>query len=197
MTSAVYETSAPGGNVLPRQSHVALALQGPKPLGEADNAIHGSGNGIDDSRAKKTPHRDRPIEPKPDASWHTPNREAWATIDGWHYPVLSREFRHWLAGRFYECNGEPASSYKLDELIAAYSAEALFRAPEHRVHLRPAQQGDAIWLDLADPEGRAVRIDKDGWRVVRGKEVTPKFFRPPNMKPLREKRPTRSNSGVY
>jgi hypothetical protein len=27
MTSAVYETSAPGGNVLPRQSHVALACK--------------------------------------------------------------------------------------------------------------------------------------------------------------------------
>jgi hypothetical protein len=61
-----------------------------------------------------------------------------------------------------------------------------FKSPEHRVNLRTAQQGGAVWLDLADAEGRAVRIDKDGWRVVPAGEVVPKFFRPPNMRPLPE-----------
>jgi putative DNA primase/helicase len=70
--------------------------------------------------------------------------------------------------------------------VDAYSAKALFKGPEHRVHLRIAQEGDAVWLDLADAEGRAVRIDKEGWRVVPAKEVAPKFCRPPNMKPLPE-----------
>jgi hypothetical protein len=115
-------------------------------------------------------------------------------VRGRHYPVGSNEFRHWLAGQFYASNGEPASSYKLDELVSTYSAEALFKGAEHRVHLRMAQQGDAIWLDLADAEGRAVRIDKDGWRVVPAKEVTPKFCRPPNMRPLPE--PSRDEGGA-
>jgi hypothetical protein len=44
-----------------------------------------------------------------------------------------------------------------------------------RVHLRTAQQGDAVWLDLADAEGRAVRTAKDGWHVVPCKEVMPSF----------------------
>jgi hypothetical protein len=55
-----------------------------------------------------------------------------------------------------------------------------------RVHLWTAQQGDAVWLDLADAEGRAVSTAKDGWHVVPCKEVMPKFFRPPNMRPLPE-----------
>jgi hypothetical protein len=69
-------------------------------------------------------------------------------------------------------------------VVAAIAAEALFKSPEHRVHLRTARQGDAIWLDVADTEGRAVRIDKHDWRVVPSREVGPKFFRPPNMRPL-------------
>jgi hypothetical protein len=141
----------------------------------------------DQTRAKRGPQRNRAIiDPRPRSLWHTPNREAWATVGGWHFPVLSSEFRHWLAGRWYACNGEPASNYKLDELVSAYSAEALFKGPEHRVHLRTAQDGDAIWLDLADAEGRAVRIDKEGWRGVPAGKVAPKFHRPPNMRPLPE-----------
>ena len=62
----------------------------------------------------------------------------------------------------------------------------LFKGPEHRVHLRMAQDVDAIWLDLADVDSRAVRIDKEGWRVVLAAEVAPKFHRPPNMRPLPE-----------
>ena len=71
----------------------------------------------------------------------------------------------------------------------AYAAEALFKGPEHRVHLRTAQEGGVVWLDLADEESRAVRVDKEGWRVVSAGEVVPKFFRPPNMRPLPEPLP--------
>jgi putative DNA primase/helicase len=162
-------------------------LKEPEPRGKADSLNGCSDNGTDDWGKKQPSQRNgRPIEPKPDALWHTPNREAWATVGGRHFPVLSSEFQHWLAGRYYECNGEPASAYKLDELVNTYSAEALFKSPEHRVHLRTAQDGDAVWLDLADQDGRAVRIDKEGWRVVSTREVVPKFHRPPNMRSLPE-----------
>jgi hypothetical protein len=153
-------------------------------------ADNGSGNPSNGNEKGVAPHASqrngRPIEPKPDALWHTPSRDAWATIGGRHFPIQSTDFRHWLAGRFYECNGEPASGYKLDELVSANAAEALFKGPEYRVHLRMARDGGAIWLDLADAEGQAVRVDKDGWAVVPAGEVTSKFFRPPNMRPLSE-----------
>ena len=74
-------------------------------------------------------------------------------------------------------------------MVSTYSAEAQFKGPEHRVHLRTAQEGGALWLDLADAEARAVRIDKDVWRVVPAGEVAPKFYRPPNMRPLPEPLP--------
>lgn len=124
--------------------------------------------------------------PQPDELWHTPEREAWVTIGGWHYPVKSPEFRDWLAGQLYTRNGEAASERKLDEWTNIYGADGRFVGPEHRVHLRTARAEGAIWLDLADAEGRAVRIDKEGWEVVPPSEVPVKFVRPPNMKALPE-----------
>ena len=157
-----------------------------EPSDQADNPRPSSGNRAHGTAQQSSKHKGRAAEPNPDALWHTPNREAWATVGGKHYPVQSDEFRHWLAGRYYACNKEPASGYKLDELVNANAAEALFKGPEHRVHLRTARQGDTIWLDLADEEGRAVRIDKEGWHVVPASKVMPKFCRPPNMRPLPE-----------
>ena len=171
---------------MPGQTGAGPALE-PKPQTAADNGSASPRNGTGSNGAPQVPQRNgRPVEPKPDALWHTPNREAWATVGGHHFPVQSSDFRHWLAGRFYECNGEPASGYKLDELVSANAAEALFKGPEYRVHLRMARDGGTIWLDLADAEGRAVRIDKDGWTVLPAGQVTPKFSRPPNMRPLPE-----------
>jgi putative DNA primase/helicase len=187
LTTPVYENAPGDHNRLPEHIGAALLANEGERDRSKDRRTAVSSNGADGGKAGPVVQRGtRAIEPKPDALWHTPNREAWATVGGRHFPVPSSEFRHWIAGRFYECNGEPASGYKLDELVSAYSAEALFKSPAHRVHLRTAQDGDAIWLDLADAEGRAVRIDKEGWRVVPASEVGPKFHRPPNMRPLPE-----------
>jgi hypothetical protein len=59
-----------------------------------------------------------------------------------------------------------------------------------------ARDGGAIWLDLADAEGRAVRIDKDGWGLVSAGQVTPKFFRPANMRPLPEPLPGEADASL-
>ena len=178
---------------MPFSSGKRRALTEPQSGDQSNNPNTSSNDQGDEGARPGSQGNGHPIEPRPDGLWHTPNREAWATIDGWHYPVLSDKFRHWLAGSYYELNGDAASGYKLDELVNAAAAEATFKRPEHRVHLRTARQGETIWLDLADPEGRAVRIDKDGWRIVSALEVGPKFFRPPNMKPLPEPSPGKAD----
>ncbi|HJU16857.1 MAG TPA: hypothetical protein VJ770_10345 [Stellaceae bacterium] len=167
-------------------------MKGPEPHDKADNqndmADDGGGAG------KESQSNDRIVAPKPNALWHTPNREAWATVFGRHYPVPSDEFRHWFSGQFFKLNGGPVGRNRLDEFVNTYSAKALFEGPQHRVHLRVAQQDGAVWLDLADAENRAIRIDKEGWLVVPAGKVAPKFFRPPNMRPL--PRPLRGEADV-
>jgi hypothetical protein len=106
--------------------------------------------------------------------------------------VASDHFRHWLAGELFSRDGEAASRNRVNDLVDTYAAEGLFQAREYRVHLRTAQEGGTIWLDLADPEGRAVRINKDGWLVVPASEIPVKFFRPPRKKQI----PGHAASGV-
>src|SRR6266851_5675604 len=132
-------------------------------------------------------------ETHPDALWHTPEGEPWATIGGWHFPVRSSQFRSWLTGRLFQTTGE-VSRVQVDQLVEVYAAEAVGAGPEHPVHLRSAKCDGAIWLDLADEKGRAVRIDADGWRVVEAAEVPVKFRRPPNLRPLPE--PLRDEADV-
>jgi hypothetical protein len=164
-----------------------VALKEADPRDDKDELRGDPGNGAQNSGARQSSQRNgHPTEPRPDALWHTPEREAWATIRGWHYPVASDHFRHWLAGELFSRDGEAASRNRVNDLADTYAAQGLFQASEYRVHLRTAQQGGTIWLDLADPEGRAVRIDKDGWLLVPAPELPVKFFRPPNMKALPE-----------
>jgi hypothetical protein len=77
MTSSVYKTSAPEGNVSPGRSRAALALKGrPERHGKTGNSSRGSGNEINVGGTRQSAQRNgRAIEPKPDALWHTPNRD--------------------------------------------------------------------------------------------------------------------------
>src|SRR5215813_9204335 len=139
MTS--HEAGTAGSNEVPPHTNAILALNQPEPRSKANNYRNSTfGDDSADRKSERSSRNGRPVEPKPDALWHTPNREAWATVGGRHYPVQSPDFRHWLAGEFYRSNGDPAGSYKLDELVSTYSAEALFRGRERRVHLRTAQR---------------------------------------------------------
>ena len=54
--------------------------------------------------------------------------------------------------------------------------------PKHEVHVRFAEYGGAIYIDLADEEWRAKRIHSSGWRVVYDPPV--KFTQLEGMLPL-------------
>jgi hypothetical protein len=62
------------------------------------------------------------------------------------------------------------------------SARALFDAPQRSVHVRIAEHGGHIYLDLADEQWRAVEIGPDGWRVIGSPPV--RFRRPAGMLPI-------------
>ena len=139
------------------------------------------------AKSEKSPSRQ---PPRPRALWHTPNGEPWATLDNrQHWPVKSEQFREWLAGQFY-LEGAAAGRAEIDKTIEAFAAEARFDGSEHRIHLRFAENEEngikVIWLDLADKEGRSVRIDANGWTIVPARDVPVKFSRPPNMRALPE-----------
>ena len=61
-------------------------------------------------------------------------------------------------------------------------ARAQFDGPERKVHVRIAEHGGRIHLDLADEQWRAVDIGPDGWPVVECPPV--RFRRPAGILPL-------------
>lgn len=102
------------------------------------------------------------------------HRETW--------PIRSRQFRHWLRRRYYEEYGSAASAETIRSALDLLDARAQFDAPERTVHVRVAEHGGRIYLDLADKEWRAVQIGPDGWQVVTSPPV--RFRRAAGMLPL-------------
>ena len=118
--------------------------------------------------------------------FHTPDRQAHATLTiGDHretWPVRSRGFRLWLAGRFFAKRGKAPGGQALADAINILEGKALFAGAEHPVFARVAARGETVYLDLADAAWRAVEVDATGWRVVADPPV--KFRRARGMLPL-------------
>lgn len=120
--------------------------------------------------------------------FHTPNGEAWATVPSGsqhdHLKVTSGAFKRWLQHRYYTARAKPAGTQPLQDALGVLSAKAAYEGPERSVHIRVAEHGGCVWVDLCDDERNAVRVDASGWRVVGSAEVPVKFFRGPAMRSL-------------
>ncbi|NOT02775.1 MAG: bifunctional DNA primase/polymerase [Phycisphaerales bacterium] len=122
--------------------------------------------------------------------WHTPGEDgdSYATIKVGehieHHVVRRKGFRRWLAREFYTRYGKVANSQAMQDAILAIEGKALFEGNEHAAHIRLAEFDGAIWLDLADADWRAVRIDRSGWAVVQSRSLPVRFVRRRGMLPL-------------
>jgi hypothetical protein len=120
--------------------------------------------------------------------FHTAAGTAFADIvvDGHRetWPIRSKRFRAWLRRRYYEATGGAASAAEIRSALDLLEARAQFDGPQRAVHVRIAEHGGHIYLDLADEHWRAVEIGLDGWRVTGDPPV--RFRRPAGMLPLPE-----------
>jgi hypothetical protein len=118
--------------------------------------------------------------------FHTAAGTAFADllIDGHRetWPIRSKRFRTWLRRRHYEATRTAASAAAINSALDLFEAQAQFDGPERAVHVRLAEHGGHIYLDLADECWRAVEIGPDGWRVIGAPPV--RFRRAAGMLPL-------------
>ncbi len=104
------------------------------------------------------------------------------------WPLRTRGFRQWIARAYYCTYDGAPNAGALGDALSVLEGEARFGSPEHEVFVRVGAVGDAgdadfaIYLDLADPRWRAVRIDATGWAIVDHPPV--RFRRPRGMQPL-------------
>lgn len=114
--------------------------------------------------------------------FHAPDGRAYATItvdehsETW--PVRSKRFRGWLGRAYFDATKKAAPGQAMTEALALAEARALVGEP-HPVHMRVAEVGGRIYLDLADERWRVVEVDAAGWRVRDGAPI--KFRRAAGM----------------
>jgi hypothetical protein len=120
--------------------------------------------------------------------WHDENDTPFATLpqgdhkENWSIGNRCRPFRRWLSKLWYDQTGEMLKAGDLVDIAAMLEGKACFDGPQHQLFRRVAQHAGKFYLDLCDPEWRAVEIDADGWRVVSNPPV--KFRRAKAMHPL-------------
>jgi len=104
------------------------------------------------------------------------------------YALRSRAFRDWLIDRYFRICREIPSDWSMRRVLAKLEATARFEGGTPSIFIRVGHDGNgngngsACYLDLADPDGQAVRIDPDGWSVVNNPGVH--FRHPAGQLPL-------------
>jgi hypothetical protein len=115
-----------------------------------------------------------------------PDGDAFAdiTINGHRetHRVRGTGFRRWLRHQYYKATGEGCNSEAMQAASETLVAKAQFEGEERPVHTRTAKHGNAIYLDLGDPEWRAIEVTELGWKVV--DEAPVRFLRSASTKPL-------------
>ena len=86
------------------------------------------------------------------------HRETWS--------LKNSGFKFWLKREFYQRTAGAPNSDAMSTAMGLIEARAHYDGAEHEVHLRVANCGDHIYLDLCDPRWRAVEITSDGWRII-------------------------------
>jgi hypothetical protein len=95
---------------------------------------------------------------------------------------LSSEFVDFLLHEFFLEERRAPTVAAMQSALRTLIAHARFDGEQHDVHLRVAESNRRIYIDLGDPERRAVEIDEVGWRIVTNPPV--RFRRSPGMNPL-------------
>jgi hypothetical protein len=145
-----------------------LEPQMTKLAGEIDEkAPAPSGKGDDEAQSQATLAANMAEEWE---LWHTPGKLAYATIllgshkENW--PVRSQMFKQFLAKQFYDAQGKAMNSEALSAAVNLIEAKAQFDGEEHPVHVRVAEHGGDIYLDLCNPDWQVVKVTPQGWEIV-------------------------------
>jgi len=101
-----------------------------------------------------------------------------------NWPVDSKTFRDYLAGRYYKTYKTTAKELAIKDAISVLSASAKFDGKAYDVSVRTAEYEGAIYLDLVDEKWRVIRISSKGWEIVSDSPV--RFRRNEAMNPLPE-----------
>jgi DnaJ domain len=118
--------------------------------------------------------------------FHDPDREAYARVKvgGHHetYRVNGRAFGSWARHLYYNDKKKSVNATSLAQAIATLAMLAEREGEEVLVHVRTAEHGGAIYLDIGDKDWKAIKVTAAGWEIVADPPV--RFVRSGSTRPL-------------
>ncbi|PJE51575.1 MAG: hypothetical protein COV29_00240 [Candidatus Yanofskybacteria bacterium CG10_big_fil_rev_8_21_14_0_10_36_16] len=82
------------------------------------------------------------------------------------WPCESRQFKDWLGHIFWNNEGKSAYPNAINGALSTLRAKALYEGQKYKLNNRVAIKDGAIWYDLSNNNWEAVRISKNGWRII-------------------------------
>ena len=97
------------------------------------------------------------------------------------HPVNSQFIEDYLTEKYYEDTGKSLSSSESKKWQRLFSAQARRSGNRSEIYCRTAKVADAYYLDIADENGQAIKVDSSGWSFentfnvsfVRGSSLLP------------------------
>ena len=130
-----------------------------------------------DQDGKRRPQTNILIELADDLElFHDGQGATYAIIDNGHrevWPIQSKSFAEYLAGRFYRLTGSGANRNSMKDAVTTISSKARFDCPERKVFVRVAEVDSSIYVDLGDADWQVVEITSSEWQVL---EKSPVMF---------------------
>ena len=96
----------------------------------------------------------------------------------------SDAFRRWLRHAFFLVHGKAIGSQALQDALNTIAGKAQYEGPAIDVHVRLAEHGGRVYLDLCDEAWHVVEVSPYGWRVIESRDCPVRFIRRRGMLPL-------------
>ena len=87
------------------------------------------------------------------------------------WPCQSNIFKEWIAKLVWDVDKDVPSTDALNSALAVLKAQAKFDGKRYKLHNRVAPMAEEIWYDLVDQDSQAVRINADGWKIVKNPPI--------------------------
>lgn len=95
------------------------------------------------------------------------------------WTIKSKKFQSWIIQNYLAIYQKIPRKQSIVESLLGIESIALFNGNKHPTHLRRAKDEDCIYLDLCNEKGEIIKIDKQGWKII--KDCPIKFVRTNNM----------------
>jgi hypothetical protein len=102
-------------------------------------------------------------------------------------PIRSRQFKTYLANLMWQTEQKVLGNEGLNSALLVLQGKALLEGRQYTLYNRVAPAKDGFWIDMTDNKWRAIKVDTEGWRIVKNPPIL--FKRYSHQLPLTEPTP--------